>query len=111
MQAGSINADPGPTWRIKGTGDFYGDGQSDILWQNDNDMVIIWKMDGSTITNSMAVATNPDPTWHINGTGDFNNDGKTDIVWQNDDGTVAVWLMDGNSILTGGQVSSNPGQS
>ena len=32
--AGSFN--PGPTWHIKGTGDFNGDGRSDILWQNDN---------------------------------------------------------------------------
>jgi hypothetical protein len=29
--AGSFN--PGPSWQIKGTGDFNNDGRSDILWQ------------------------------------------------------------------------------
>ena len=29
--AGSFN--PGPSWQIRGTGDFNGDGRSDILWQ------------------------------------------------------------------------------
>ena len=26
---------PGPSWQIKGTGDFNGDGKSDILWQGE----------------------------------------------------------------------------
>ena len=29
---GSFN--PGPSWQVKDTGDFNGDGKSDILWQN-----------------------------------------------------------------------------
>jgi hypothetical protein len=26
---------PGPSWHVKGTGDFNGDSFSDVLWQND----------------------------------------------------------------------------
>jgi hypothetical protein len=33
---------PGPTWHAKATGDFNGDGHSDILWQNDNGGVVDW---------------------------------------------------------------------
>ncbi len=29
-----VAGNPGPSWRVVGTGDFNGDGNSDILWQN-----------------------------------------------------------------------------
>ena len=40
---------PGPSWHIKGTGDFNGDGKSDILWQNDDGTPAIWLMDGMNV--------------------------------------------------------------
>jgi hypothetical protein len=36
---------PGPSWQIKGTGDFNGDGKSDILWQGSDGTPAIWLMD------------------------------------------------------------------
>ena len=42
---GSFN--PGPSWQVEGTGDFNGDGKSDILWQHDGTPAI-WLMDGTT---------------------------------------------------------------
>ena len=44
--AGSFN--PGPSWQVKGTGDFNGDGKSDILWQGSDGTPAIWMMDGTT---------------------------------------------------------------
>ncbi len=38
---------PGRAWRAVGTGDFNGDGNSDILWQNTNTgQASVWEMDG-----------------------------------------------------------------
>ena len=38
---------PGPSWHVIGTGDFNGDGYSDILAQNaTSGEVWIWEMDG-----------------------------------------------------------------
>jgi len=39
---------PGPAWHVIGSGDFNGDGKSDILWQHDSGQVSIWLMDGLT---------------------------------------------------------------
>ena len=75
-------------WLIKGTGDFNGDGMSDILWQDTSGNVAIWEMNGTSILNASSsfVATVPNP-WSIQLTGDFNGDGKSDVLWQD---TLAI---------------------
>ena len=46
-----MNPNPGPTWHAIGTGDFDGDGHSDILWQNaSTGQASIWEMDGNTLS-------------------------------------------------------------
>ena len=77
-------ANPGPGWNAVGTGDFNGDGHSDILFQNTSGQVAIWEMDGTTDRSAAGpVASNPGPSWKAVGTGDFNGDGNSDILWQN----------------------------
>ena len=99
VSQGAVGTNPGPTWHIKGTGDFNFDGMADILWQNDDGTPAIWLMNGMTVLGGGGSAGNPGPSWHIKGTGDFNNDGKSDILWQNDNGTPAIWLMDGMTLI------------
>ena len=65
-----------------GTGDFNGDGKSDILFQNTGGQVTIWLMTGATPTTEALVGANPGPSWHVIGTGDYNGDGKSDILFQ-----------------------------
>ena len=38
-----IIGNPGPDWRICGTGDYNRDGRSDILWQNSAGDVAVWE--------------------------------------------------------------------
>jgi Ca2+-binding RTX toxin-like protein len=78
------------------TGDFNGDGKSDVLWQNDNGGVAIWQMNGNQVT-ALGVGSLPND-WHVVGIGDFNGDGKSDVLWQNDNGGVAIWQMNGNQV-------------
>ena len=50
-QVGVESVAPSSGWVIKGIGDFNGDGNADILWQNSSSgEVYIWLMNGSTIT-------------------------------------------------------------
>ena len=76
-------ANPGPSWHVAGTGDFNGDGNADILWQNDDGTPAIWLMNGTSLIGGGGLA-NPGPSWHVAGTGDFNGDGNADILWQNE---------------------------
>ena len=47
-----VAANPGPAWHVRGTGDFYHNGHTDILWQHDNSSLALWDMNGATISKS-----------------------------------------------------------
>jgi hypothetical protein len=50
------------------TGDFNGDGTSDILWRNSNGDVVTWLMGGGTIVSSADLGVIP-TSWTIVPTG------------------------------------------
>jgi hypothetical protein len=111
---GSVSLNAGPSWKAIGTGDFYGNGLSDILLQNTSTgQVAIWEMNGTNVIGGGTVSSDHGPSWHAIGTGDFNGDGHSDILWQNVNGQVAIWEMNGTSQIPGGSqvLSMNPGPS
>jgi hypothetical protein len=91
-------------WVVAGTGDFDGDGKSDILWRH---TVLgknsLWLMDGTTVLpGSGPLPRVGDTQWIVAGVGDFNNDGRSDILWRHaGNGKNSVWLMDGTTVLPG----------
>jgi hypothetical protein len=109
---GVVSPNPGPSWKVVGTGAFFSGDTSDILWQNTSTgQASIWEMNGTTRTGGGAVSPNPGPSWTAVGTGDFNGDGNSDILWQNTNGQASIWEMDGNTRIGGGPAGSNPGPS
>ncbi len=82
------------SWKIVGSGDFNGDGRTDILWRNDNGQFGDWlaNTSGGFAYNAAAGVTAVDNSWHIIDTGDFNGDSRDDILWRNDDGRFGDWL-------------------
>jgi hypothetical protein len=107
----AVGANPGPSWQEVGTGDFNGDGHSDILWQNTNGQVAIWEMNGTNVIGMAVVGANPGPSWQEVGTGNFNGDGHSDILFQNTSGQVAIWEMNGTNVIGAAAVGTNPGPS
>ena len=66
LSSTAVGSNPGPTWEIKGTGDFNGDSKSDILWQHDNGTAAIWTMDGTDVLSIGAAGSfNPGADWHL----------------------------------------------
>ena len=99
----------GQGWTIAGTGDFNGDGLSDILWYNTSSgQALVWFLNGATVIGGGSPGSVPvGQGWTIAGTGDFNGDGFSDILWYNtSSGQVVVWLLNGANVIGGGSPGS-----
>jgi FG-GAP-like repeat/FG-GAP repeat len=96
MSAAFIGGDPG--WSVVATGDFNGDGKTDLIWhQASTGATVMWLMNGASVLQAISLGTSTD--WSVAATGDFNGDGATDLVWrQNSTGAIVVWLLNGSSL-------------
>ncbi len=63
-----VVANVAATWAIAQTGDFNGDGMSDILWRNSNGDVEMWFMNGTQISQQSDFINIP-TSWTIQGAG------------------------------------------
>ena len=90
------------SWHVVGTGDFNGDGRTDIIWQNDNGAITDWlaQANGGFLSNDANAWRVESTSWHVAGTGDFNGDGKGDVIWRNADGHFTEWLGQANGGFT-----------
>jgi hypothetical protein len=97
-------------WQIVGTGDFNGDGKTDILWRyyGPDGYNYVWYLNGVTYAGEAALPSVTDLNWQIVGTGDFNGDGKTDILWRyyGSGGYNYVWYMNGVTYTGGASLTS-----
>ena len=74
-------------------GDFYGSGNSDILWQNDSGDVALWQLASgsgafSGFNDYGVVASN----WQFQQIADVTGDGKADVIWRDStDNEIGLW--------------------
>jgi hypothetical protein len=70
-----------PNWSVADTGDFNGDGISDIVWRDNTGNVSVWLMNGSSVASAGGLGNVP-TSWSIAQTGgDYNADSRSDLMW------------------------------
>ena len=103
LGGGYLNSPALPAgWRVAGTADIDGDGQTDLFLQSDTGLLGAWLFDGSTLRSGITLTPGQvgDPNWQIRAVGDLNHDGHPDLIWQYaPTGQVAFWLMNGTSAI------------
>jgi hypothetical protein len=88
--------------------DFYAAGTSDILFDQADGSLAIWKLNGTLLDGGGPIG-NPGGTWSVVGTGNFfTNPVTADILFQDASHNLAIWRMAGVSIVGGGSIG-NPG--
>jgi hypothetical protein len=95
-------------WKLRGTGDFNGDGRPDAVWHNHvTGEMRIWLLNGLTAVS--VVAPNPSVVgsgWKIAAVGDATLDGWPDLIWQNDNtGGLVLWALVGTNLTASGWLS------
>lgn len=96
----------GSKWGVVGTGDFNGDRNSDLLYQDQATgqlQVYLTSGDGVTMADRhwLEQAMPPSSGWVVFACADFNGDGRDDILWHRDaDGANLVWQMAPDGIST-----------
>jgi hypothetical protein len=103
VEGGGTIANPGVVWAFMGTGDFYGNGYTDIVFRNESDMYAYWAIAGTTIYSGGNIA-NPGGSWALVGLTDLNGDGLTDMLFEDLTGDLFVWDMSGSAVAGGGSL-------
>ena len=96
---------PGPLdWKVVAVTDLNGDGQSDIVFQNQsNGQIVYWIMNGATLSY-WAYLPDPGSTdWVVVGAGDFAGNGSNGLLFQNKQtGEIVYWEMNGTTFVNYG---------
>ncbi len=92
---------PGTTWKAVAVADFNNDGNSDIVFQNTDRRVMVWLMNGTTMTSSVVLNENlaAPAGWTIGGVSDLDDNGTPDLLFQVTGGKSATWLMNNTNII------------
>lgn len=91
-----------------GTGDFDGNGMTDILW-NGNGTLYVWLNNGSGGFTSEPVTAYPGG-WQLVGCRDVDGDGQDDILWYHPGlHQFVYWVMSGAGLILQHEVNVTPG--
>ena len=92
---------------FKGTGDFNGDGTSDILFENaDTGEYAIWDIKNDAVTGGGNIG-DPGPDWTFKAIGNYWGNQDSDILFQNVvTGQYMAWELDDTSLVLEGAIGA-----
>jgi hypothetical protein len=83
--------------------DLDGDGNTDLVFQNDAGQLAAWHMDGAGTAISLAsISDGALGDWKVAGVADLNGDDIPDLVFQNTTGAIYVWYLDASGAPSSG---------
>ena len=83
---------------IGATGDFSGDGKSDVIWTSTANDLYLWTSTGTSYV-SQYIGTSPNGSSLV-GAGDIDGDRKSDLLWIDPTShTLSYWIMSGANVL------------
>jgi hypothetical protein len=88
--------------------DFNNDGMSDLLWGDANGNLLMWLMNGPTISSSVQFNGTGPSTWQIVGQRDFDGNGTTDWLLRDGSGNTAIWLTNGTQVPSSSSLGNVP---
>ena len=101
-----INADFFPSvdddeWQLTSFADFNGDGETDLLWRNDETGEnLLWLLNNENVSSVVSLPTYDDDTWSLADVADFDGDGNIDLLWRDTrSGDNTVWFFNGTQII------------
>jgi FG-GAP repeat len=54
-----------PTWNVISTGDYNGDGKSDLLWQDTGGDTVVWFLNGFAVSSTALIGTISPSVWTV----------------------------------------------
>ncbi|TMA31959.1 MAG: VCBS repeat-containing protein [Deltaproteobacteria bacterium] len=88
---------------LVGTGDYDGNGTSDLLWEDPRSgQLVLWLLNGGIVIKTGVLDRSSLPVgeeWHVGGSADFDGDGADDVMlFSRIRGEVEIWALRGTAI-------------
>ena len=102
-----ISAVADASWQMVASGDFDGDGRTDLFWRHaTSGATYLWLMDGATILSATPVSV-VDPAWRVVAAGDLDGDGADELFWRNSTtGQNYHWRLIGTTLAAATPVTA-----